>query len=649
MNADELFAQAVHLHQAGRLSEAAAGYRHVLAINPQHADALCNLGGAMLDLGDPRAAVDMCRKAIAINPRISESYCNLSNALNTLSRPAEALAVCHQGMAIAPQNAELLNNMGHSLYTLGRLQEALDVYRRAVAVRPDFVMAMCNAGGALARLGRLEEAVEVFRRCLAIRPTHAAAATNLATALNDLARPDEALAAARHAVLLNPKDGTAYNSIGNSLRDGARVEEAIAAYRTAATLNPSDTGFGSNAVYAMEFQPAATESDLLREQRAWNAQHAAPLRSEWKPHTNDRTEDRRLKIGYVSPNFYSHAESFFTVPLLEHHDRTRFEIHCYAAVINADAITQRTQASVDYWHDCRPYRDDELAEKIHGDQIDILVDLSMHMGKHHLLCFARKPAPVQITWLAYPGGTGLDAMDYRITDQYLDPPDRPTNQYTERSIRLQDLWCCYDPLSNTPPAAARDNMGICFGSFNNPCKINEPVVQLWAKLLAAVTDSSIIIQITSEEHRHRVGSIFRSADVAPSRVEFVGRIPRPDYLRLYDRIDICLDPLPYNGITTSCDALWMGVPVVTLRGKTAAGRAGEGILSAIGLTDLIASTSGEFLEIATRLAADRPRLAAMRKTLRQTMANSPIMNAPAFARKMEAAYRQAWIDWCRSN
>ena len=649
MNADEEFAQAVRLHQTDRLAEAAAGYRRVLALHPNHADALCNLAGATLNLGDAQTALRLCRHALAINPRMPEAFCNLSNILNTLKRPAESLAVCRDALAIAPQNAEILNNMGHALNSLGRLEEALAAYRRVVQIRPDFTMALSNAGGILARLGRLGEAVAVFHQCLRLRPDHTAAAANLAVALGELGRPDEALAAARHALSLNPNDASAHNSVGNSLRDAARVEESVAAYRTAAMLSPADAGFRSNAVYAMQFHPGATESDLYREQRLWNDLYAKPLQSQIKPHENDRSETRRLKVGYVSPNFFSHAESFFTLPLFEHHDRTQFEIHCYAAVLNPDAITQRTRACVDLWHDCLPYRDDELAEKIRADGIDILIDLSMHMGKNRLPTFALKPAPIQITWLAYPGGTGLDVMDYRITDPFLDPPERPLDHYHERSIRLKDCWCCYDPLSDAPPAAPRGNQPIRFGSLNNPCKINDALVRLWANVLAAIPGSTMLIQATSHEHRTRIHATFQSAGVTPGRVEFVGRIPRPDYLRLTDRIDICLDPLPYNGITTSCDALWMGVPVITLRGKTAAGRAGAGILSSVGLTDLITDTENQFVEVAARLAADRARLAELRVNLHQIAGNSPLMDAAGFARKMESAYCDAWTGWCRSK
>jgi predicted O-linked N-acetylglucosamine transferase (SPINDLY family) len=649
MNVGEEFAQAVQLHLAGRLDEAAAGYRRVLTVHPRHAESLCNLAGAMLGLGDPNTALQICAQALKVDPHLPDTYCTLSNVLNALNRPSEALAVCQKGLTLAPQETKLFNNMGHALNSLGRLDESLAAYRRALEIQPNFAIALSNAGAVLARLGRLEEAVDNLRRCLKLSPNHVAAAANLAVALSDLARPDEALAAARHTLSLDPRNAAAYNTIGNSLRDAARAEEAISAYRTAAKLNPSDPGIGSNVIYAMEFQPGATDADLLGEQRLWNDVHAAPLRSEWKPHVNDRSGARRLKIGYVSPTFFSHAESFFTVPLIEHHDRAQFEVHCYAVVLNSDSVTQRVRTSVDHWHDCRPYRDDRLAEKVRADQIDILVDLSMHMGKHHLLMFARKPAPVQFTWLAYPGGTGLDAMDFRITDPYLDPPDLPLNGYTEQSIRLDDLWCCYDPLSDASPAAPRENAPIRFGSLNNPCKINDPLVQLWAKLLATIPESTILVQITSEEHRNRVRSIFQSAGVAPNRIKFAGRVPRPEYLRLYDRIDICLDPLPYNGITTSCDAVWMGVPVVTLTGQTAAGRAGAGILAAVGLHDLVTTTPDQFLQTAATLASDRPRLNELRKTLRQTTTKSVLMNASAFARKIESAYRQAWIDWCRGT
>jgi predicted O-linked N-acetylglucosamine transferase (SPINDLY family) len=265
------------------------------------------------------------------------------------------------------------------------------------------------------------------------------------------------------------------------------------------------------------------------------------------------------------------------------------------------------------------------------------------------LALARKPAPVQVAWLAYPGGTGLETMDYRITDPWIDPPGANDSCYREESIRLSSTWVCFDPLREMPAVAARESGPICFGSINNPCKINEIVLDLWAKVLNAVPDSVLLLQSLSLFQRKRIEEFLESRGIAPARLQFVPRCNRAEYLKLYERVDICLDPLPYNGITTTCDALWMGVPVISLVGRTAAGRAGASILANIGMSELAGSDAAEFVKVAVEMAGDMPRLENLRKTLRDRIRQSPMSDGKAFAREMETAYRTMWRRWCAGS
>jgi predicted O-linked N-acetylglucosamine transferase (SPINDLY family) len=370
------------------------------------------------------------------------------------------------------------------------------------------------------------------------------------------------------------------------------------------------------------------------------------LKGHIPPHANDRNPGRRLKIGYVSPDFHLHAESFFTVPLLGHHDHAAYEIHCYSSVIRPDPITEWLRQRADGWREVRDENDEALAQIIRRDGIDILVDLTMHMAHNRAPLFARKPAPVQACWLAYPGGTGLEAMDYRLTDAFMDPFDADMSCYVEQSIRLPDCWVVYDPLSDLPPRPAEQTGPITFGSLNNPSKLNDPLLALWARVLQAVPGSRLLLQVLSREHRRHIGCVMESLGIAPERLQFAGRMERPEYLRCYDRIDIALDPLPYNGITTTCDALYMGTPVLTLAGQTAAGRAGKAMLNTIGLGELVTHTPDEFVRRAAELAADLPHLIALRRGLRARLSGSPLMDAPRFARNIEAAYRHMWRQWC---
>ena len=359
-------------------------------------------------------------------------------------------------------------------------------------------------------------------------------------------------------------------------------------------------------------------------------------------------------MGYVSPDFFVQAESFFTVPLLEHHDRERFEIHCYASVAKPDTVTERIKRAAHVWHDVQKQTDEQLAAQIRADGIDILVDLAMHMGHSRLLAFARKPAPVQATWLAYPGSTGLEAMDYRISDWYIDPAGMFEAYYSERTVRLPDCWCCYDPLEGEPwefmPAKKEGAGGeITLGCLNNPCKINAALLGLWGRVMQAVPESRLLVRIVSLEQRQWMQNELAKEGISPTRLEFVGIGTRREHMMLHHRIDVGLDTLPYNGITTTCDALWMGVPVVSLVGKTAWGRAGKSLLSCVGLGELACDNAEQFVEVAAGLCRDETRLRELHEGLRPRMETSPLMDARRFAANMEAAYRQMWREWCAAK
>jgi len=433
--------------------------------------------------------------------------------------------------------------------------------------------------------------------------------------------------------------------LANELAGAGDIDGAIQNLREALALNPGNTFLHDDLVYLLHFQPQATNQDLFREAAIWEWRHARALSESIPPHQNDRDPNRKLKIGYVSPEFYRQAESFFIMPLLQSHDRTQFQIHCYSSVEEPDDRTGEIRKLADVWHEVRPLSDELLAQKIREDQIDILIDLTMHMRLSRLLTFARKPAPVQVTWLAYPGGTGLRTIDWRLTDAYFDPPDQP-GWYSEKSIRLPNSWVCYNPLSQAALATPRTSGPITFGSLNHPRKLNDVNLRLWAGVMRRVEGSRILLRIEADSHCRRARKIFEDEGIAPDRVEFRAEMPRWEYLRAYDQIDISLDTLPYNGITTTYDALWMGTPVVSLVGKTTAGRAGLGILSNVGLPELVAGDSEQFIEIAVKLARDREKLIDWKRNLRRRLESSPLMDAEKFARNIEIAYRWMWERWC---
>ncbi|HTW95377.1 MAG TPA: tetratricopeptide repeat protein, partial [Tepidisphaeraceae bacterium] len=467
---------------------------------------------------------------------------------------------------------------------------------------------------------------------------------NLGTALYKLNRVDEAIEALERAVSLCPENLTPYNNLANSLRSAGRLEDAIAVLDRVLKIAPEDSAANSNRLYFLNFHPAYDPPAIYRELKSWNDRIAAPRAKKIQPHANDRSPDRRLRIGYVSPDFYRQAESHFTVPLLTSHDHQQFEIFCYAYPRLHDDVTDRLKSSADHWRPMKDVGDDAFADQIRRDQIDILVDLTMHMGDNRLLVFAQRPAPIQVTWLAYPGSTGLDAIDYRLTDRWMDPPEENL-PYAEQSFRLPDGWCCYDPLIDLPFRQQRDDGPIRLASLNNPAKFNDPTLTLWAQLLQKIPGSQLMLLCNSPRQADSIVALMAKHGVENSRLKFTQLSQRWEYLERYNQIDIALDPLPYNGITTTCDALWMGVPVVTLAGKTAAGRAGLSILSSLGLPELAAHNPAQFVGIAVHLAHDALRLAHLRSTLREKMHASPMMNAARFARNVESAYRSMWEKW----
>jgi predicted O-linked N-acetylglucosamine transferase (SPINDLY family) len=390
---------------------------------------------------------------------------------------------------------------------------------------------------------------------------------------------------------------------------------------------------------------------MASETASWAERHGRPLRAHQRSHANERDPERPLRVGYLSSNFLGHCQSFFTLPLLEQHDRSKFTIFGYSAAPRIDAATARIRAQCDQWRDVSRLEPPAAAELIRADGIDVLVDLTMHMAVSQLRTFACKPAPVQLAWLAYPGTTGLPEIDYRLTDPHLDPPGAPHAEYSEASLTLADTFWCYNPLTSEPEISslpALETGYIRFGCLNAFWKLNATTFEHWAALMSALPASRLTLLAPEGSARQGVQRIFTNCGVDAARIDFVPRRPRPEYLASYRSIDICLDSLPYNGHTTSLDAFWMGVPVLTVVGQTVVGRAGLCQAMNLGLPQLVAQGREEFVRAGVALATDLKALADLRATLRACMQASPLMDAPRFARSFEHALREAWRAWCRS-
>ncbi len=670
--------------EAGRLAEAESVGRQVLMRQPDRAEALYLLALIASRVGKNDTGLRLVSRAIAINPK-AEGYFNLLGILcEALGKSGQAIDAYRASLGLKPDFAEAYHNLGNVFQDQGRLEDAIAAYEAAVVyspifipsryslanvflmagkreeavatcravlrLNPDFVDAYIVLGNAQWEIGRFDEAIAAYREAIRLTPDSAVAYNNLGGALVEKNELDAAVDAFQTALRLKPDYAGAHSNLGNALKDQGLPEKAIQCYRAAVNLSPGSASLHSNLIYALYFRPLFDARGIQAEQARWSERHAAPLRTGIRPHGNERTPSRRLKVGYVSPDFSTHPVFFFILPLLEAHDRREVEVFCYSCTPRPDAGTTCIRSATDVWREVLLLDDARLAEVIREDGIDILVDLAMHSANNRLPAFGCKPAPIQVSWLAYPGSTGLAEIDYHFTDAWMDPPGSEAAG-SERAVRLSDSWCCYRPVADFPdvtPLPALQAGHVTFGSFQNVGKVNETVLRCWARVLTMVPGARLSMACPEGTSRERVRGIFAGCGVAAERVSFAARRPLAAHLRDYGQIDIGLDPFPCNGMTTTCHALWMGVPVVTLTGQAPIARAGLSLLSVIGLEELAADSEDSYVGIAAGLAKDLPRLASLRGSLRERMRASPLMDAPRFARNVEHAYRAMWRKWCEA-
>jgi predicted O-linked N-acetylglucosamine transferase (SPINDLY family) len=654
----QAFQIAIDYHRAGRISEAEGIYRQLLAIYPQNPDLWQLLGVIAHQSGRLEEALNLLQRAIEANPNAAPYYNNLGLLLNKLGRREEAVTAFRKAIQLQPEVAESHYNLGITLCELGRPSEAVEVYQTALRLHPDHSSAQLNLGVALTMAGRMDEALAHYRSVLQREPGNVSITVNLGNLLKDLARLDEAVETYRLALRYAPDDFNALNNLGVALKDSGGIEASLDCIRRSLAVSPNRAEVHSNLIFTSFFHPSLPPSEIAAEMHRWSVTHEFPLRNERRPHSNDPSPDRRLRIGYVSPDFRDHVVGRTFLPCFEAHDREQFEFFCYSGASVSDDVTEHFRARADGWRETSYLSDAQLAEQIRTDRIDVLIDLALHTGFNRLLAFARKPAPVQLAWLGYPGATGLEAMDYRITDHYLDPLGEDRAGSFEETMRLPDAWCCYRPHDFSPDVSAlpiSSGQPVTFGSFNNFTKINPQVLELWAEILQTI-DGSRLFLVLKGSGQDKTRRFFEERGISADRIKFLsyyatavdepGKSAPPEFLLRYHHIDIALDPFPYNGMTTTCDALWMGVPVVALIGETTLGRASYSLLCNVGLPELAAASEEDYVRIAIELARDLPRLQELRANLRKRMKNSPLLDAPRFARNLEAIFRQVWGRWC---
>lgn len=614
--ADVSLSEAIQFLNAGNLAQAEAACRLHVGANPIDPKGLHLLGSIRLRRGYPAEAVELLIRAVRSSPQTPHLRVDLAAALGAIGKHADALSHLLEALKVTGNIAELHNNLGVTLEALERIVEAEAAYRTAIRLKRDYPEAHHNLGNALRKLGDFAQAAASYREALRLRPNYAKVYDGLA---------------ACHAEL-------------------GELDETIACYRRMMELDPTNPGARSALLYSLHYHPNYGPPEHFHEASEWGRRFCEPLKSQIRPHENDRSPDRKLRIGYFSPDFREHTPPKFITAALQYHDREGFEIFCYSDVTTAqeDAITARLKMLVENWRNTAAMSDTDLEKLIRDDRIDILVDLRGHAAGNRMPLFARKPAPVQVNMVGYFDTTGLSAIDYRITDEWMDPPGQTEQYYVEKLVRLPHTCWCYTADDDSPevsePPAIRNGY-VTFGSLSKIIKITPACAAMWAGVLKAVPTSRLLLAAASDTADEVLSRLARIG-LPPERIQIAAKTrSRREYLERYDQIDIVLDTFPFNGITTTCDGLWMGVPHVSVAGNTSVSRAGKSILRAADLCELAAEIPEAFVRVTTALANDRDRLRELRLGMRDRLLKSALMNHLAFAANLDAAYRRMWQVW----
>jgi protein O-GlcNAc transferase len=647
---------AMDLHRQGRLAEAEDLYRQLHARFPNASDLTHLLGLVTMELGRAAEGEAMLTEALRQNPDVAHYHANYGTKLIERRETARAIGLLERATQLAPEAAQHHYNLGNAYVQGQRFADAIASYQRSLALNPGYAVAELQLGMALHLGGSTDAGVAFYRQALARRPTDFAIATNLGALLQAQCDIDGAIAAFKQSLAADPRNFFALNNLGIMLKERGEVGEAVALLRRCLELSPNAAEVRSNIILTMHYDPATSDEELAEQHREWDRRHGTPASGRIGRHANTPDPARRLRIGYVSADLRDHVVGRALLPAFRHHDHAAFEITCYA-LCPAQAMTNEFRSRADRWRDMTGTTDAEFVQQVLADEIDILVDLGLHTSDNRLTAFGFKPAPIQASWLGCPESSGLQAMDYRISDRHLEPPGgNRLAAAGEKPCLLPDSWTCYEAPAGYPevdgPPALRQGF-VTFGSFNNSCKISAEVLATWARILRAVPDSRLMLLAKQGGHRERMTDVMASHGIARERLLFADYLPATDDLdqgRLlgrYHEVDIALDTFPYNGMTTTLDALWMGVPVVSLVGRRNLGRAGLSLLSTVGLPGFAVSSVDDYVALATKTAQDLEGLAALRAGLRAKMQASPLLDAAGFTRKLEAGFRDMWVEWCK--
>jgi protein O-GlcNAc transferase len=671
------------LRDASKLDDAVLAYRRAVELKPDYADAHNNLGNALRETGDAAAALTSCARAIELKPGYAEAYNNLGNALKDLgeldaaiaaygkaigARPAFAEAQLNLGIALqakghgdaaleclretvalAPQLAVAHDKLASLLMHRGDIHGAIEAYRRVAQLTPGSAQAHNTLGNALNGAARVPEAVPCYERAIALEPDFADAYHNLANALRRLGAPERALGFARRAIELRGDMPSFHNNLGTILADLGQPDAALVCYRDALALNPDFGESHTCVLFGQSYVSDWSAKTHLADARYFGERmraRATPY-TQWPALTDAPRTGRPLRVGFVSADLRKHPVGYFFESVLAQLDRARIEPIAYSNAVHSDELTERIKPRFALWRHVAEMDDAALAQRIHDDRIDVLVDLSGHTGRNRLPMFAWRPAPVQVSWLGYFATTGLAEMDFVLADPHVVPPGEE-GQYTERIWRLPDSYLCFTlPTEHATiaPLPALANGYFTFGCLNNHKKLNDGVLGVWSRILHAVPRSKLLLknhQLSEPTILRETFARFAAHGIDETRLLLEGPSAREQYFATYGRVDLALDPFPYPGGTTSVEGLWMGVPVLTRAGDRFLSHLGELVVKTLGLHEWIAADTEHYVARAIAAAADLPALAALRAGLRERVERSPLADAPRFAAHWMTAIEQMW-------
>lgn len=640
----------ITLINLGRLEEAEMSFRNSIRLKPDDARAHNNLGNALKDLGRLEDAAISFRHATLLKPDFAQAHSDLGITLKDLGRLEDAERSFRHSIEIKPSFAQAHSNLGATLKDLGRLEEAEFSYRKAVELDPKLAQAHYNLGNTLNDLGKRENAEASYRQAIDLSPADAKIHNNLGNLLKDLDRLEEAEASYRQAISLNPDDEKNYNNLGNVLQDLGQLEEAEVSYKQAISLKPEYHTALSNLLFLQSHISTNSAEKLFEMHCGFGQQFEAPLRPFWQSHTNNLDPVRKLRIGFVSGDFREHAVVSCIEPILMHLSTYEsLSLHAYHNNHLIDLTSKRLEGYFSSWDRVSHFSDEKLAEKIRADAIDILIDLSGHTAHNRLTVFARKPAPLQATWIGYPGTTGLQSMDYYLCDDQWLPHEKFASQFTEQLAYLP-ATAAFLPASNAPdvndlPALRKGY--VTFGSFNRMNKVTQLAIHTWAEVLRAVPQSKMLIgNVVDDQNEQRISDMFAQVGVAADRFYFRPRSDMHSYLALHSEVDVCLDTLQYGGGTTVFHSLWMGVPTITLAGDTPASCQATCILQHCGLDDFVSNDLQGFVHASVSAVSDLQGLSKIRAGMRDRLSASTVMQPALVTKGLERVLRLMWERWC---